>query len=85
MSKKGHKGAIGLPGGVKLPQWVITIIDFRNKSIELDYELTSYDLEEVDKKYDKIDEAISKMVEIYTPHYNNTGPTGFSEVVIIDV
>lgn len=31
MSDKGHKSAIELPGGIDLPDYIIEIIDFRNK------------------------------------------------------
>jgi len=76
MSHKGHKGAIGLPGGIDLPDWVIAIIDFRNDKISKDYELSNYNLEKADKEYDKIDKAISEMVNLYTPSYNDVGLTG---------
>jgi len=79
MGYNGPKGGIGLPGGVNLPDWVITIIDFRNDKISKDYELSNYNFEKVDKEYDEIDKAIHDMMNLYTPYYSSegmTGPTG---------
>ena len=69
---KGIKGSIGFPGysdGRSLPDYMIKIIDFRNKkyweslkatrTVEEDYK--------VDKEYDNIDEAIHTMINNYVP------------------
>ena len=75
MSNKGLRGAMGLPGGVDLPEWVIAIIDFRNDKISKDH-LIYNDPERVDRIYNKIDKAISEMIDLYTPYYNSNGMTG---------
>ncbi len=77
MSDKGHKGAMGLPGGIELPQWAVKIIDFRNDKYLQDCNKNS-NLGEVDKGYEEIDKAISEMMKINIPDYGSTGPVGNS-------
>ena len=71
MGEAGHKGGMGVPGrtgGPDLPKWVIDIVDFRNKKYNEDcYDvhvgLSKYTLEEVDREYDVIDNAIQGMIK----------------------
>ena len=67
MGQKGHKGAMGWPGAIGVPQYVIDIIQFRNEKYFEDIDkciatrIGTY--EDVDRKYDLIDEALNEMVK----------------------
>jgi hypothetical protein len=65
MGWKGHKGHIGLPGGVDLPLALLVVIKYRNKQYDYDYGLYST-LEERDAAYDEIDTAISEIIKLVT-------------------
>ena len=65
MGDKGHKGAIGLPGGVNIGDFEV-IIQFRNKKYNIDIssaESMGKTYDDIDKEYDDIDHAINNLIK----------------------
>lgn len=73
MCYKGHKGAMGWPGGndEDFPKWAIDILQFRNNKLHEDYVINNYKFEEVEVRYDDIDHSLNEMVKFVMKYWKN--------------
>ena len=66
MGSRGHKGAIGMQGGMGIPKFIQEIVNFRNNKYNEDLtksrEIKGKTYDDVDGEYDVIDAAIYEMM-----------------------